>query len=99
MLINVTVGGYYCTRKFAPHNIFLLHCISLYIKLCRYHDKTVDQHFRAHTVFQVFIQPGTYSVEVANSPTSATSPLNTQLEWHVSERTYIIHSLLVQLVP
>ncbi|XP_064393588.1 uncharacterized protein LOC135341052 [Halichondria panicea] len=62
-----------------------------------YHDQAMDQHFKVHTVFQVFIQPGTYNVQVATEPSSST--LSTQLEWHVSERTYIIHSLLVLLVP
>ena len=50
-------------------------------------------------MFQVFIQPGTYSVHMVEGAgqgeTEEATPL--KLEWHVKERTYIVHSLWIHM--
>ena len=51
-------------------------------------------------VFQVYIQPDTYSVHVSETSVgSVGSAVQSLLEWRVIERTYIVHSLLIQMTP
>ena len=65
------------------------------------------------TVFQVFIQPGTYSVHMAQeeekeeegeeqegvaSPSSHTPKPKLATEWQAKERSYIVHSLWIHMV-
>ncbi len=72
-----------------------------------FHDKESGKYYMVQTVFQVFIQPGTYSVHMAeqeeeegggvanNSSHAPQSRLAT--EWHARERTYIVHSLWIHM--
>ena len=66
---------------------------------CSYQDKVTGKSYRVHAVFQVYIQPDTYIVHIADEPGRGTgSPLQSQLEWRAPERTYIMHSLLIKMV-
>lgn len=46
---------------------------------------------------QVYVQPGTYSVDTVAEKSN--SPSQSQLAWTAQERTYIVHALLVQMIP
>ena len=46
---------------------------------------------------QVYIQPGSYSVEAVAEQSN--SPSHSQLAWTALDRTYIVHALLVQMIP
>jgi len=63
--------------------------------LCRYQDKVIGTHYKVWTVFQVYIQPGTYSVHMATGHREG--PEGGQLEWHATDRTYVVHSLWVSM--
>ena len=66
---------------------------------CSFHDKESGGYYLVQTVFQVLLQPGTYSVQVARSEGQATEgdAPQIQLEWHAKERTYIVHSVWIQM--
>lgn len=59
-----------------------------------YHDEVERRDFKVSTAFQVFVQPGSYSIE-KNDVLS--EPL--QQTWKAPERTYISYALLIQLHP
>lgn len=46
---------------------------------------------------QVYVQPGSYSVDTVAEKSN--SPSQSQLAWTAQERTYIVHALLVQMIP
>ena len=85
--------------------IVLVHRISFRtdnsIFLRSYYDEVTGQTFRAHTVFKLHIQPDTYSVCVSDDQLEmeSGSSLQTQLVWCATERTYLVHSLLVKMLP
>ena len=63
-----------------------------------YYDQMTGKDYRVSAAFQVYIQPDTYTVHVSTE-TSAGSTVQSLLEWRVVERTYIVHSLLIQMTP
>ena len=70
------------------------------ISLCSYYDQVTGKDYRVRAAFQVYIQPDTYTVHVSEtSETSVGSAVQSLLEWRVIERTYIVHSLLIQMTP
>ena len=63
-----------------------------------YYDQTTGKDYHVSAAFQVYIQPDTYTVHVSEtSETSVGSTTQSLLEWRATERTYIVHSLLIQL--
>lgn len=64
-----------------------------------YYDEELDQQYRVSTAFQVYIQPESYSVRVADEEGSGSSLLQTNFLWHAPERTYIVHALLIKMAP
>lgn len=74
-----------------------MHIVRPYVFLCfRFHDSVSGGHYKVRTVFQVFIQPGTYSVHIANRRGEREEKVGPQmLEWHAADRTYIVHSLWI----
>ena len=70
------------------------------ISLYSYYDQVTGKDYRVRAAFQVYIQPDTYTVHVSEtSETSVGSAVQSLLEWRVIERTYIVHSLLIQMIP
>lgn len=53
---------------------------------------------KVQTVFQVFLQPGTYSVRLMEDEMrDERGDKSLKLEWHVKEITYIVHSLWISM--
>ena len=75
-----------------------LPCIP-FIHVHSYYDEASSQQYRVSTAFQVYIQPESYSVRVADTEGSSSSMLHTNLLWHAPERTYIVHALLIRCYP
>ena len=46
---------------------------------------------------QVYVQPGSYSVDAVTEHSN--SPSQSQLAWTTTEQTYIVHALLIQMIP
>jgi hypothetical protein len=46
---------------------------------------------------QVYIQPGSYSVDAVSEQSN--SPSQSQLAWTAQGQTYVVHALLVQMIP
>ena len=71
------------------------------IVLLSFHDNVTGEYYGARTVFQVMLQPGTYSVHMATSSSSTghgeKEGEGIPLEWRAKERTYIIHSLWIEM--
>ncbi|CAI8034911.1 Tyrosine-protein phosphatase corkscrew (Fragment) [Geodia barretti] len=62
-----------------------------------YEDDLSGQHFKVRTAFQVYIQPGSYSVDAVSEQSN--SPSQSQLAWTAQGQTYVVHALLVQMIP
>jgi len=74
-------------------------CRTASITPASYFDDVSSQQYRVSTAFQVYIQPESYSVQVADTEGSSTSLLHNNLLWHAPERTYIVHALLIRCHP
>ncbi len=65
--------------------------------MIRHQDTVTGNHYSVRTVFQVFIQPGTYSVHVAEVGGAGTAGGGGQLEWRATDRTYVVHSMWIYM--
>jgi hypothetical protein len=72
-------------------------CIINPVTPMSYEDDLSGQHFKVRSAFQVYVQPGSYSVDAV--AVQSNSPSQSQLAWTAQERTYIVHALLVQMIP
>jgi hypothetical protein len=68
---------------------------TLQIKSEIYHDKVDKADFSVSTAMQVFVQPGSYSID--DNGVDVSQPL--QQLWFAPERTYIIYALLIYIHP